>query len=82
MGGLSIRFFGGQQWDVHGKHILITGGSQGLGLALAKLVASKGADVTICARSKDKLEKAVEQIKVCVDANARKPRGRRTDQLL
>lgn len=46
------------------QHIFITGGSQGLGLALAELVASQGADVTICSRSKDKLEEAVQRIKV------------------
>ena len=51
------------KWSVKGKHVFITGGSQGLGLALAELVASKGADVTICSRSQAKLEEAVNQIK-------------------
>lgn len=46
------------------QHVLITGGSQGLGLALAKLLASKGADVTIVARSVSKLEKAAADIMV------------------
>jgi 3-dehydrosphinganine reductase len=49
---------------LHTQHIFITGGSQGLGLALAQLVASKGADVTICSRSKDKLEEGVTLVKV------------------
>ncbi|PWN32343.1 NAD(P)-binding protein [Meira miltonrushii] len=51
------------KWSVKGKHVFITGGSQGLGLALAELVVSKGADVTICSRSQAKLESAVEEIK-------------------
>lgn len=51
------------KWSVKGKHVFITGGSQGLGLALAELVVRKGADVTICARSKDRLKEAVDQIK-------------------
>lgn len=46
------------------QHALITGGSQGLGLALAKLLASKGADITIVARSVSKLEKAAADIMV------------------
>ena len=46
------------------QHIFITGGSQGLGLALAQLVASKGADVTVCSRSRDKLQAAVALIRV------------------
>ncbi|MCO5565368.1 hypothetical protein L7F22_019041 [Adiantum nelumboides] len=51
------------KWSVKGKHVFITGGSQGLGLSLAELVVEKGADVTICARSQEKLEAAVRQIK-------------------
>jgi len=49
--------------SLHGKHILITGGSSGLGLALAKLVARKGANVTIVARNKQKLDTAVQEIR-------------------
>lgn len=51
-------------WEPRGKHVLITGGSQGLGLALAKEVSKRGADVTIVARSVSKLEKAVEEVQV------------------
>lgn len=42
--------------SVEGKHVLITGGSQGLGLALAKLCHQQGASVTIVARTKKTLE--------------------------
>ncbi len=39
-----------------GKHIIITGGSSGIGKATAKLLASKGANLSIIARDPVKLE--------------------------
>lgn len=44
------------------KHVVITGGSSGLGLALAKEVAARGAMVTLIARNKEKLETAKAEI--------------------
>jgi NADP-dependent 3-hydroxy acid dehydrogenase YdfG len=41
----------------------ITGGSSGIGLAIAKLLASKGSDVVILSRQIDALESAVSAIK-------------------
>lgn len=45
-----------------GKHIVITGGSSGLGLALAKELATRGANVTLIARNQEKLETAKSEI--------------------
>lgn len=45
-----------------GEKIVITGGSSGLGLALAKELAAKGATITIIARNRDKLETAKAEI--------------------
>ncbi len=44
------------------KTILITGGGSGLGLAMAKGFVRHGADVAICGRTEEKLQKAVEYI--------------------
>ena len=45
-----------------GKRILITGGSSGIGLAIAKKCVECGADVLITGRNKDKLDAAVNEI--------------------
>ena len=45
-----------------GKHAIITGGSSGIGLATAKLLASQGAHISIVARSPSKLEAAKAEI--------------------
>ena len=44
--------------------ILVTGGSQGMGKGIAQLLARKGANVLIVARNVQKLESALEDIKV------------------
>lgn len=46
-----------------GKHIVITGGGSGLGLAMAKKFVSQGANVLIVGRNEDKLKKAIGEIK-------------------
>ena len=44
--------------DVRGKVVLVTGGSRGLGYALAEELVRRGAAVAICARGGDALERA------------------------
>ncbi|THH15370.1 hypothetical protein EW146_g5096 [Bondarzewia mesenterica] len=44
------------------RHCYITGGSAGLGLALAILLTKQGADVSIVARNEEQLEKALAQM--------------------
>lgn len=48
--------------DWRGRHVLIAGGSSGIGLATAEALARRGADITIVARSRDRLEAACEAI--------------------
>ena len=45
-----------------GKTILITGGGSGLGLAMSKGFAESGANIAICGRTEEKLQKAVKEI--------------------
>lgn len=49
--------------DVENKHIVITGGSSGIGKSLAILLAKLGAHVTIVARNRDKLKIAMFDIR-------------------
>ncbi|CAH8361558.1 unnamed protein product [Eruca vesicaria subsp. sativa] len=49
---------------IKSRHVFITGGSSGIGLALAHRAASEGARVSILARSASKLEEAKESIKL------------------
>ena len=42
----------------------MTGGSSGLGLALALLLTKRGADVSIVARNEENLKKALAQLEV------------------
>jgi 3-dehydrosphinganine reductase len=44
----------------------VTGGSAGLGLAMAVLLTQRGADVSIVARNKERLQKALAEMEVRV----------------
>ena len=48
--------------NLAGKVVLITGGSRGLGLVLARHLGEKGARLAICARSADDLELARQEL--------------------
>jgi len=45
-----------------GKRALVTGASSGIGLGCAVALAEAGADVVLAARSKDKLDAAVDAL--------------------
>ena len=49
-------------FSLSGKKALVTGGSRGIGLAVAKGLAEHGADIAIIARTKEQLEAASRQI--------------------
>mmetsp|Transcript_12235 Transcript_12235/g.22983 ORF Transcript_12235/g.22983 Transcript_12235/m.22983 type:complete len:335 (+) Transcript_12235:46-1050(+) len=48
--------------SVVGRHVLITGGSEGIGFELAKLCCQRGAKVSLIARTASKLAAAIDRI--------------------
>lgn len=68
VGGACAAYAAGaavRQWleyDLKGKTVLITGGSRGLGLVLARRFAREGARVAICARDRSELQRAALEL--------------------
>ena len=56
-------FMAKSSFNVVGRTVIVTGGSQGLGLALAQGLAAKGAHIVIVAQTVSKLEKALVEIR-------------------
>ncbi|MCJ1395019.1 hypothetical protein MMC18_007900 [Xylographa bjoerkii] len=53
------------RFPVEGRTVLITGGSQGTGKSIGCMLAKKGANIVIVARSVGKLEDAIKSISAC-----------------
>src|SRR5947208_2155485 len=47
-----------RHYDLRGKTVLLTGGSRGLGLVLARELVGRGARVALCARDPEELDHA------------------------
>src|SRR6185312_12645732 len=57
----AVRF--SRRISFRGKNVLITGGSRGLGLVLARQFADEGANVAICARDEEELRRAQDDLR-------------------
>jgi len=51
-----------EPYDFRGKVVLITGGSRGLGLVLARAFSQEGARLALCARDPEELERVREEL--------------------
>jgi 3-dehydrosphinganine reductase len=66
--------------SIAGKHVLITGGSSGIGLSMALAAAEMGANITIVARNEEKLKKARVEVEAkLTDRSKQKVRCVRAD---
>ena len=52
---------------LRGKNVLITGATQGIGRRVANLFADEGANVAICSRSPESVNRAVKEIQLLAD---------------
>jgi 3-oxoacyl-[acyl-carrier protein] reductase len=47
---------------LNGKNAIVTGGTRGIGLAVAKLLAAEGCNIAVCARHRDVVDSTVEAL--------------------
>ena len=60
-----------EQFGVNGDAAIVTGGSRGIGRAIATRFAADGVDVLVCARDRNRVEGAADEIADGIDADAR-----------
>ena len=60
---IAYRLMRGRAYDFRGRSVLLTGGSRGLGLVLARKLAAEGARIAICARDQEELERAEAELR-------------------
>ncbi|KAL9975519.1 hypothetical protein ACROYT_G012688 [Oculina patagonica] len=63
LGVFAFDFFTKKKTEVNGAHVVVTGGTSGIGKALAIKLAKCGANVTILARNMGRLEETLKEVK-------------------
>lgn len=64
-----------KQGPLAGRHAVVTGGSRGIGLAIAQALVDAGASVTLMARDAARLDAAVAALQRCLDSQGACGRG-------
>jgi NAD(P)-dependent dehydrogenase (short-subunit alcohol dehydrogenase family) len=62
LGLFGVRYLSRRKIDLDGRVVLITGGSRGLGLLLARAFGARGCKIAICARDEEELVRAREDL--------------------
>jgi short-subunit dehydrogenase len=57
------RWWRERSYDLNGKTVLLTGGSRGLGLTMARQLVQSGAQVALCARDEAELQRVQTELK-------------------
>lgn len=71
--GTSIEKSGGilERFNLKGRVALVTGGSKGLGKAMARGLAQAGADIVIVSRNREELESSLADIRTDLDVHGK-----------
>lgn len=62
LGGLGVIARRSRRYDLEGKVVLITGGTRGLGLLLARRFAAEGSRLVVCARDQQEVDAAAADL--------------------
>lgn len=63
LGTFAVSRLSKSSWTFAGKAVLITGGSRGLGLTIARLIAAEGGRLALLARDEDELQSACAELR-------------------